>query len=287
MAFAPRDRPRSCRGPGRQIPNRSQPMTARQDIPRIVGVIASLEDLRRAVRLRRPPDFFELRLDALVRHLDQIEAAHFPARLILTARHPREGGANKLATRARRDLLLRFLPRAHAIDIELRSAPAFSFHSRIRRASKIFSASFRFTISKTPRPFSACARKTRAAQKFGADIFKVATCTDTGAQLNRLIDFYDSARMPVAAMGLGRLGKTARRELMRRGSIAQLRSPRRRRHRRPAVAFGHSPLDVGSVKLPKASSAPDLIAVAGKGRRGCRVPARRAAHPGRARARRR
>lgn len=192
-------------------------MAARQDIPRIVGVIFSLEDLRRAVRLRRAPDFFELRLDSLVRHLDQIETAHFPAPLILTARHPREGGANKLPTRARRDLLLRFLPRAHAIDIELRSAPAFLSIlelARVKNIQRIIS----FHDFKTTPPVFRLQEKARAAQKFGADIFKVATRTDTNEQLNRLINFHDSERMPVAAMGLGRLGKAARRELMRRGS---------------------------------------------------------------------
>ena len=36
--------------------------------PRVVGVIASRADLERAVRMRRPPDLFELRLDRLGRH---------------------------------------------------------------------------------------------------------------------------------------------------------------------------------------------------------------------------
>lgn len=217
MAFAPRDRLRSCRGPGATIIYRSQSMPSRQDTPRIVGVISSLEDLRRAVRLRRPPDFFELRLDALVRHLDEIEIVKLSAPLILTARHPREGGANNLASRARRDLLLRFLPRAHTIDIELRSAPAFLSILELARAKKIRRIISFHDFKNTPPAFR-LREKARAAQEMGADIFKVATRTDTSDELNRLLDFYDSTRMSVAAMGLGRLGKAARRELMRRGS---------------------------------------------------------------------
>jgi 3-dehydroquinate dehydratase-1 len=193
-------------------------MAARKTIPRIVGVIFSLRDLRRAVRLRRPPDFFELRLDALVRHLDEIESAKFPAPLILTARDPREGGVNNLTTRARRDLLVRFLPRAHTIDIELRSAPAFSSILDLARATKIQRIISLHDFQKTP-PVFRLHEKARAAQELGADLFKIATRTDTSAQLSRLLDFHDSARMPVAAMGLGRLGRAARRELMRRGSI--------------------------------------------------------------------
>ena len=165
-------------------------MAARQSI---VGVIFSLRDLRRAVRLRRPPDFFELRLDALVRHLDEIETTKFPAPLILTARDPREGGVNNLAARARRDLLLRFLPRAHTIDIELRSAPAFLSILDLARARNIQRIISFHNFQDTP-PVFRLHEKARAAQKFGADIFKVATRTDTDAQLQRLLDFYDSAK---------------------------------------------------------------------------------------------
>ena len=193
-------------------------MSARQAIPGIAGVIFSLRDLRRAVRLRRPPDFFELRLDALVRHLDEIETTRFPAPLILTARDPREGGVNNLATRARRDLLLRFLPRAHAIDIELRAAPAFLSILELARTRKIRRIISFHSFNDTP-PVLRLHEKAGAAQEFGADIFKVATRTDTSPQLKRLLDFYDSARMPVAAMGLGRFGRAARRELIQRGSI--------------------------------------------------------------------
>ena len=193
-------------------------MAAQKTIPRIVGVIFSLSDLRRAVRLRRPPDFFELRLDALVRHLDEIETTNFSAPLILTARDPREGGANDLTTRARRDLLLRFLPRAHSIDVELRSAPALHSVLDLARARKLQRIISFHNFQDTP-TVSRLREKARAAKAFSADIFKIATRTDTGTQLKRLLDFYDSARMPVAAMGLGRLGRTARRGLLQRGSI--------------------------------------------------------------------
>ena len=94
--------------------------------PRIVGVIASGADLERAVRMRRPPDLFELRLDRLAGMADQVENALPKLRtpLIITARDPHEGGANKLRLRQRRDLLARFLNHADYIDVELRSARA-------------------------------------------------------------------------------------------------------------------------------------------------------------------
>ena len=70
--------------------------------PRIVGVIASRADLERAVRMRRPPDLFELRLDRLAGMADQVENMLPKLRtpLIITARHPHEGGAGKLSAAA-------------------------------------------------------------------------------------------------------------------------------------------------------------------------------------------
>ena len=88
--------------------------------PLVVGVIASRADLERAVQMRRPPDLFELRLDRLAGMADEVEKVLPRLRrpLIITARDPREGGANKLRLRQRRDLLARFLSHADYIDVE-------------------------------------------------------------------------------------------------------------------------------------------------------------------------
>ncbi len=92
--------------------------------PQIVAVLSSLPDLQRATRMRRLPDFFELRLDALHRELPAIEQilARLSAPLIITARHPAEGGLNNLSASERRALLQRFLPSSAGVDVELRSA---------------------------------------------------------------------------------------------------------------------------------------------------------------------
>src|SRR6266536_1667127 len=121
-------------------------MTARSSAtqrPCVVGVIASRADLGRALRMRKPPDLFELRLDRLAGIVDQLE--------------------NKL-------------PMLRA--------------------------------------------KARAAKTHGADIFKVATCTDTPVQLARLLDFITGRDidLPVSAMGIGKLGAISRVLLARAGS---------------------------------------------------------------------
>ena len=78
--------------------------------PRVVGVISSRADLEQALRMRSPPDLFELRLDRLVGMADQLENVlpklHTP--LIITARHPNEGGSGRLSLRQRRALSVGF-----------------------------------------------------------------------------------------------------------------------------------------------------------------------------------
>ena len=189
--------------------------------PRTVGVIASPADLRLATRMRMPPDLFEIRLDHLCRHVDQLESkiSILPAPLIITARHPAEGGANNLSSKRRHELLLRFMPTAKYIDVELRAASSFrSLLDRARRKNVRRIISFH-DLDSTPTARSLRA-KARAAESCGADIFKVATRTETPAQLARLFDFVANKDVDVAvsAMGIGKLGAISRFVLARCGS---------------------------------------------------------------------
>lgn len=190
--------------------------------PQIVGVIFTHTDLRRATRMRNPPDLFELRLDALFAKSEQGKAAigDLRAPLIITARHPREGGANQLSARERRALFLRFLPNAAYVDIELRAAgtlTAILEEARAKRIRIILSFhDFHGTPSRARLDEIA-----RTAQSLGADLLKIATRTDTRAQLTRLLGFFLRKRseMRIAAMGVGRLGRIARIEFARHGSV--------------------------------------------------------------------
>ena len=197
--------------PGRSIKRR----------PRVVGVIASRADLERAVRMRRPPDLFELRLDSLVNAADQVENAlpnlHTP--IIITARHPQEGGVRKLKLQQRRDLLAGFLNHADYMDVELRSALALRQllkSAENKNVSRIISFhNFRSTPS-----VRILLAKAREARSHGADIFKVATRTDTPMELGRLLDFIaeSGADVRLAVMGVGKLGGISRVLLARAGS---------------------------------------------------------------------
>jgi 3-dehydroquinate dehydratase-1 len=181
--------------------------------PRVVGVIASRADLDRATRMRRPPDLFEVRLDCLVSVIGKLEheLPTLRAPLILTARHPREGGANKLSLRQRRNLLTRFLPHADYVDVELRSAFALRSVLRLARQKNVRRVISFHNFKSTPPPRTLAA-KARAAKAHRADIFKIATRTDTPMQLARLLDFIarKDVELPVSAMGIGKLGAISR-----------------------------------------------------------------------------
>ena len=190
-------------------------------VPQIVAVIFSRADLQRALRLRNPPDLFELRLDAWGAKADEAQRAigKLPAPLIITAREPREGGANALSLRQRRDLLLQFLPHAAYLDIELRSARGLAPLLKQARAREIRTILSVHDLTKTP----ARARlhsMAHTAHSLGADIFKVATRTDTRAELQRLLDLFElqHAKMKIAVMGIGRFGRISRVESARRGA---------------------------------------------------------------------
>jgi 3-dehydroquinate dehydratase-1 len=202
--------------------------------PRVVGVIMSQTDLDLAIRMRDLPDLFELRLDHLVGPpsvaaatcsvadvVDELEekVPRLRVPLILTARHPQEGGANRLNLRQRRDLLSRFLRHARYIDFELRSAAALHPLSKIARKKNVLRIISFHDVKATP-DLGRLQFKARKAKSLGADIFKVATRTDTPAQFARLLDFFTKTDLDLAvsAMGIGKLGAISRVLLAYRGS---------------------------------------------------------------------
>jgi len=225
----------------------------------LVGVIASRADLRIAARMKQPPDLFELRLDCLCDVLREVERkiAILNAPKIITARDPREGGANKLPLAKRRELLSRFLPHAKYIDVELRSARAFKpFLVKARKRNVRVILSFH-DFRSTPSSRSLRA-KVQAAKTLRADIFKVATQTSKPSDLARLIglvakkDFASSRRsqaktdLPIAVMGMGKLGRVSRLLLGAYGSVLNYASLAE------SHIEGQLPLDVLRSALPSA-----------------------------------
>ena len=190
--------------------------------PRIVGVIASRDDLEQALRMRRPPDLFELRLDRLAGVVSRVETKlpKLRAPLIITARHPKEGGSGRLSLRQRRALLSRFLTHADYLDVELRSARALRALLAIAKTKNVRRIISYHDFKSTPSARLLVA-KAHNAKALRADIFKVATRTDTPTELGRLLEFVTKNRVNVrlAVMGIGRLGAISRVLLARAGSV--------------------------------------------------------------------
>ena len=190
-------------------------------MPRLVAVISSARDLRFAARISPLPDFFELRLDCVAREKDlERKIRRLAAPIIITARHPAEGGRHNLSGPVRRKLLLRFLPLARYVDVELRSARTCRVVlDSARRLGVNIIISFH-DLDSTPRLGSLRAKARRAAA-LKAELFKVATRTDTPAELGRLMHFAltNHLRIPLSVMGIGRLGSISRLLLVQCGSI--------------------------------------------------------------------
>lgn len=186
----------------------------------LVGVISSRTDFQRALRMRNPPDLFELRLDALARRLDFVRNRldGLAAPLIITARHPQEGGANDLSSRERQHLLLAFLPNAKYVDIELRSARGLAAVRDTARANGIGIIGSFHDFAGLP-DAKRLDRIADAAHSLGADILKIAARLETPAQFGSLLDFFERQRPTtrIAVMGIGRLGRFSRLEFARRG----------------------------------------------------------------------
>jgi len=199
-------------------------MTARRSTTRrlrIVAVIASRDDLEQALRMRRAPDLFELRLDRLTGVVDLVEnnLASLRAPLIITARHPNEGGSGKLSLRQRRALLSRFLSHADYLDIELRSARGLRELLAVAKTKNVRRIISFHDFKSTPRSRLLVAKAINA-KALRADIFKVATRTDTPIELGRLLDFMTNSgvNLALAVMGIGKLGAISRVVLARAGS---------------------------------------------------------------------
>lgn len=192
----------------------------------LVGVIASIDELRLATRMRVRPDLFELRLDYLP-NLRESQLLKLRQPLIITARHPAEGG--KKMRSVRRDLLLKFLPRAKFVDVELRSLHELSaVWDEARRLHVGRICSFH-DFKCTPEP-AVLHKKLLGARKAGADVFKVVTRAEDFRDLLTLFELLWSefASMRLCVMATGRFGPISRLSFRDAGSsliYAPLRRP--------------------------------------------------------------
>jgi 3-dehydroquinate dehydratase I len=189
----------------------------------VVGTIHSAAALDAARRLKADDvDLLEVRVDHFVDDLTGLLAAikKFAPPVIVTVRHPQEGGAAPLTSAQRVDLYREFLPFAALIDIELRSAQSLASVLHDAKKAGIGRILSWHDFKKTP---SLCDLQSRwkKARGFAPDIIKFATRTQSAKDLARLMEFQASApRKPaLSLMGMREFGKISRLALAQAGSV--------------------------------------------------------------------
>lgn len=192
------------------------------DQPNVVGSVHSLESLQKAARLAADAvDILEIRLDLLIEVLPQLRKTlpKLPFPLLLTARHPREGGHGDLSVSARRDLLTEFLPCASGVDLELRSLDPLADVADLvaQRGVRLVISCHNF--QKVP-SLPELADLRRRAQKSGADIFKIAAQLHSAKDLGRMLSLFPASHgMHLSVMGMGDFGRVSRLLFARMGSV--------------------------------------------------------------------
>ena len=188
-----------------------------------VGVVHSKRALDEARALTAGAvDLLELRVDAFAnREADLFRAAQKLAPpLIVTVRHPDEGGANsELTTVDRCRLFEQFLPLATFIDVELRSLRALAAIIAKAHALGVGVILSSHDFQKTPAD-RRLQELLRAGQLANADILKIAAQTESPGDLARLLALFELRRRPrLSVMGMGALGKVSRLLFARAGSV--------------------------------------------------------------------
>jgi 3-dehydroquinate dehydratase-1 len=163
--------------------------------------------------------FVEVRLDALAAEAHELDKALGLIRvpILLTARHPSEGGAGSLTMARRRTLLEQHLPQAAAVDVELRSASVLAGLLEQAPKGKVMRVVSFHDFRRTPN-LSRLREVVRKSLRAGADIVKIATHLCGTRDLAVLLLLQGGAKVPLATMGMGPLGKVSRLVLAAAGS---------------------------------------------------------------------
>jgi 3-dehydroquinate dehydratase-1 len=190
--------------------------------PKIVGAVHSPGSLRSALRLRQGDvDFLELRVDHFAEDPDSLlrAAPRLPFPLIVTVRHPSEGGAGQLGARRRRQLFTEFLPLANCIDVELRSVAGFADIIAEARAAGVGVIVSDHHFHRTPSARALAARLQRAILA-RADLFKIAALTSAPADVAALLTLLAKpSPISLSVMGMGPFGKVSRLLFAQAGSV--------------------------------------------------------------------
>lgn len=166
-------------------------------------------------------DVAELRLDQLRMPAEELRAAlagnSLP--LLLTARHPAEGGQAPEDAAARAAMVEPLLDIATLIDLELRSAAQMQGTIQKARAAGVPVVGSFHDFQATPAD-EVLNGAVNFAQQAGLDAVKIATYLNTQEDLIRLMKLAGQThRLRVSVMGMGPWGRVSRLVLAKCGSL--------------------------------------------------------------------
>ena len=197
------------------------------DNPQVVATVTGKADLEFLLKL---PDLsiplLEFRLDNLSDCLDLVEKTilQLPSEIqvLITSRHPDEGGAAALSEIERIAGYNRFLEHSHLIDTEIRSLDSKAIQELIAKAHRKNVA-----VVASFHDFTSCPESELLQEKIdeafsgGADIAKLAVVISSFSELHRIVELVESQREignAISAMGMGPFGKLSRLALAKAGS---------------------------------------------------------------------
>ncbi len=179
--------------------------------PLVVGSVGDARVLAGKIP-ERECDIIELRLDALGSTAPVVNFAAEQGSLrplLLTARHPDEGGFKAYSSTQRAELLQEFLPFGSLLDLELRSLPDLgALWQEARQRGLLRVASWH--------DFDHCPSRSElqdtiaAMAEAGADVAKCAFLLEKPADLQCLAEAFEGAPLPLSLMGMGPLGPASR-----------------------------------------------------------------------------
>jgi len=194
--------------------------------PLVVGVISHPDAIHSFLKLsevsqRAACDLIELRLDELEMNPLTLQESlmGLTTPLLVTARHPAEGGRNGLDAEARIALLEPFLHHAVLCDVEVRSLQEMNaWITRARQVGMGIIGSFH-DFERTPSD-EVLEGAAAVAEAAGLDAIKVATFVHSPDDLIRLMRWTArERRVRVSAMGMGPFGRVSRLVLAKCGSV--------------------------------------------------------------------
>lgn len=192
--------------------------------PLVVGAVSTAETLEAVASnpaLAEGCDLLELRLDSIDLAPDESRplAQKLKVPLLITARHPEEGGMYNLDAAERATLLESHLDLATLMDVELRSALELQAVIAKAKAGNVGVIGSFHDFNATPGD-EVLRGAADFALQFKLEAVKVATALQSPEDLARLIQLVAAEkRLPISVMGMGNLGRASRLVLAKCGSL--------------------------------------------------------------------